>query len=136
MSADGRAEQIDVVPARIARLIEDGERVLLVLSGFPRSIVATDRRVIVAQSTASPATTRSFQYGELTGVTAHLGIFARRQVLLDGPGFPTDFFGSGTFGNSTIVMIWRLAQTRVAVDRLRVIIAEQNAMQQVGQLNE
>ncbi len=120
---DARDGRFDAPPG-LAALLEEGERVLLVLPGFPRSLVATDRRVITGPSSTSPASTRVFRYEELTGVTAHLGILSRRSVVLEGPGLRTDWAGSNHDGNAVTVQVWRLGQARDAVERLRSLIAD------------
>jgi len=124
---DEASDKTVEAPPSLAALLADDERVVLVLPGFPRSIVATDRRVMTGPSGSLPGDTRSYRYEELTGVSAHLGILSRRTVVLEGPGLRSDWAGARRDGNSTVVQVWRLGPARLAVERLRALIAERRA---------
>ncbi len=110
---------------RLQQLLEPGEIPLLVIPGFPRTIVATDRHVIVGQSGVSPAFSGIFRYEQLSGVKAHFGLISRR-VVLEGPELPTSWLETARVGTSTVIAFWRVRQTRIAVERLREMIRERN----------
>jgi hypothetical protein len=93
---------------------------VVVIRGFPGDIVGTDRRVLMDR----PPGATSWQFEDLTGAEAVLGIFKRR-VVLRGPGIPQGTLNAFTIGMSTyatVVQIWRLRAARRGAAQLTRLI--------------
>lgn len=118
----------DAAPSGIRPFLRPGERVLIAIRGVPGAIVATSQRVIVERS-VTPLAPTIFEYSELTGATAKLGLFSRRYVALTGPGLnpAPGLIEIGRSKHATVVRIDRLASTRQAVAELNLVIPAMQA---------
>ncbi len=115
----------NAVPAGARSLLDPGEQVVVYVPGMGGGIIATEARVLVVRP-FNPATV--FEYRDLTGVDAHLGIFSKRYVALRGPGLTTEFrFGmNGRATNATSVHVWNLRKARTAAEELETVVSSLN----------
>jgi hypothetical protein len=113
----------DRLPTGLRPFLEPDERALIIIRGIPGAIVATDRRVLVERS-PTPMWPEVYPYRCLSGANAHLGLFSRRFVALEGPGLKADpgAFEIGLSRNATVVQIWRLSAAQQAADELNELI--------------
>jgi hypothetical protein len=106
-------------------MYEPGETTMVVIRGFPGSIVGTNRHVYVDR----PAGAIVWNFDQLTRADAQLSIFKRR-VVLHGPGIPKGTLNALTIGMSTyatVVQIWRMGEARRGAAAITRLIETQGA---------
>lgn len=115
------------VPRNVRFFLEPNERALIVIPGFPSSIVATDRRVLLSPR-GKEAQPTVYLYSALTGVGGSFDVIGRKYVALAGPRLNDhpSVMELGRTPNATLVQVWRLGQARTAVAELNQLIRAMN----------
>lgn len=117
-----------VVPRNLRLFLESGERAVIVIPGYPSSLVATNKRVLLSPRGREMAPT-SYPYRALTGIGGSFKVVGRKYIALAGPGLSAhpSVMDLGRTPNATLVQVWRLGQARTAVAELNELIGAMNA---------
>ena len=116
-----------IVPRNVRHFLESDERAVVVIPGFPSSIVATTKRVLVSPRRNETKPT-IYPYSALTGIDGSFDVFGRKYVALEGPGLndQPSVMELGRTPNATLVQVWRLGKARTAVAELNALIKSMN----------
>jgi hypothetical protein len=112
------------LPRTLRHFVDPDERTLVIIPGYPSSIAATNRRVLVSPRRSETIPT-VYPYAALTGIDGSFKVLGRKFVAFSGPGL-NDHPGIAELGltpNATLVQVWRLGQARNAVAEINALIA-------------
>jgi hypothetical protein len=111
------------LPRNLRHFVAAGERTLVLIPGYPSTIAATNRRVLVSPRRSETVPT-VYDYAALAGMRGAFNVLGRRWVALSGPGLNDHpgFAELGLVPNATLVQVWRLGRARTAVEELNALI--------------